>query len=264
MHHTNQHRRTIIDRLRDGETVRVLSMGAIPDFKLIEIAGRVGGFEGLWIDQEHGAVTHQQMEVLLLACRAVGMDAFARVPLSDYATLMRPMETGCSGVMVAQIRSMDEVERAVQWVKYPPIGQRGLFLGNAEAHYGTVPAAEHVAAANAQRWLAVQIETAEAVEQVQSIAQTPGVDLLFVGPGDLACTLGVPGEPLHAKCVDALERVAQACREASKPWGVLSRHRNHADLCRELGCQLFSIASDVDLIHRGLAATRELFAPLFP
>ena len=85
-----------------------------------------------------------------MACRASGLDAFARVPPTDYATVMRPLETGCSGVMVAQVRTLDEVQRAVQWSKYPPRGTRGLFLGNAECDYGNIPAAEHVARANAQ------------------------------------------------------------------------------------------------------------------
>jgi 2-dehydro-3-deoxyglucarate aldolase/4-hydroxy-2-oxoheptanedioate aldolase len=248
--------------LDKGDLVRVMSVGAFPSPKLIEIVGLTGDYHGIWIDQEHAYVSHEQMELLLLACRATGMDAFARVPPTDYATLMRPMETGCSGVMIAQVRSVAQVEQALQWVKYPPRGVRGLFLGNAECGYATVSAAEQVRCADQERWLAVQIETVEAIECVDELADMDGVDMLFVGPADLSCALGVPGDLLHEKCLDALRRVSAACRRTGTPWGTLSRTRQHAECCRDLGCRLFSIAGDLDLIRRGLTATQEAFGDL--
>jgi 2-dehydro-3-deoxyglucarate aldolase/4-hydroxy-2-oxoheptanedioate aldolase len=75
------------------------------------VAGILGNFHGLWIDQEHTAVPHAQLELMLMASRAVGLDAFARVPPTDYATVMRPMEAGCSGVIIAQVRTLAEVEQ---------------------------------------------------------------------------------------------------------------------------------------------------------
>ena len=173
------------------------------------------------------------------------------------------METGCSGVMIAQIRTVEQVRQAVQWANYPPDGVRGLFLGNAECQYGRVGAADQVECAKTDRWLAVQIETAEAVDCIEELVRLDGVDLLFVGPADLSCNLGVPGQVLHERCVDALTRVADACRNAGKPWGTLSRSVEHATTCRDLGCQLFSIAGDIDLINRGFRTTRETFADLF-
>jgi 2-dehydro-3-deoxyglucarate aldolase/4-hydroxy-2-oxoheptanedioate aldolase len=251
--------KALLDR---GESVRVMSVGAFPSPKLIEIAGMTGDYHGIWIDQEHSAVSHEQMELLLLACRATGMDAFARVPPTDYPTLMRPMETGCSGVMIAQVRSVDQVKQALQWVKYPPVGVRGLFLNNVEAGYGTRPAAEQVERANSERWLSVQIETVEALDRVRDLLALEGVDMLFVGPADLSCALGVPGQVLHPRCVEALRSVSQACRDAGKPWGTLSRTREHAECARDLGCQLFSIGGDLDLIRRGLDQTRNVFGDL--
>ncbi len=249
-------------RLAAGQIVRVMSIGALPSPKLVEIIGTLSDVHGIWIDQEHAYVAHAQMELMLMACRASGLDAFARVPLTDYTTLMRPYETGCSGVMVAQIRSAREVQTALQWTKFPPRGTRGLFLGNAECEYGKISAATHVQTANDQRWLAIQIETTEAIACVDELARIDGVDLLFVGPADLSAALGVPGQVLHPKCLEALTAVSRACREAGKPWGTLSRSPEHASRCRDLGCQLFSIASDVDLIQRGIDATVRDFTPV--
>ena len=253
---------TIIQRLRAGQLVRVMHFTGLSSPKLVEVVGILGDLHGLWIDQEHSAIPHSQLELMLMACRAVELDAFARVPPTDYGTIMRPMEAGCSGVMVAQIRTLAEVRQVVGWAKYPPRGVRGLFSATVEASYGNVATETHVATANRDRWLAIQIETAEAVEIVDQIAGEDGVDMLFVGPADLSVTLGVPGEFLHPKCVAALERVSAACREAGKSWGVLSRDAEHARVCRELGCQLFSIFGDVDCFRAGLRALEERFADI--
>jgi 2-dehydro-3-deoxyglucarate aldolase/4-hydroxy-2-oxoheptanedioate aldolase len=254
---------SIRQRLASGQSVRVMALGALAHPKLVEAVAHYGLLHGIWIDQEHSAISHERLETIVMASRAAGLDAFARVPPTDYATVMRPMEAGCSGVMAAQIRTVQQVQQVVQWAKYPPRGSRGLFLSNAEGSYGLLTdAPQYIADANASRWIAIQIETPEAVEAVEEIAANDGVDHLFVGPGDLACTLGVPGDVLHEKCLRALERVSQAAARHGKSWGILSRKWEHARFCREMGCQLFSVFGDMDLVHRGMAHTMAEFQPL--
>jgi 2-dehydro-3-deoxyglucarate aldolase/4-hydroxy-2-oxoheptanedioate aldolase len=252
----------IKDRLQTGQIVRAMHVTGFATPKVIELVGMLGNLHGIWFDQEHAAIPHAQLELLVMACRATGVDAFARVPLTDYATVMRPMEAGCSGVMIAQVRKLEEVEQAVEWAKYPPVGKRGFFGGNVESEFGRIDMKTHVASANRDRWLSIQIETPEAVEIADRIAATDGVDWLFVGPADLSVTLGVPGEFLHPKCVEALQRVAAATKKAGKSWGILSRDAEHARCCRELGCQLFSIYGDIDLLRVGLRAIEERFPEL--
>jgi 4-hydroxy-2-oxoheptanedioate aldolase len=252
----------IKQRLLAGQIVRTMHCTGLASPKLIEAAAALGNFHGLWIDQEHSGHSHADLELMLIACRAAGVDAFARVPPTDYATIMRPMEAGCSGVMIAQVRTLAEVKQAVAWAKYPPLGIRGVFTSNPEAYFGNVDIATHIAAANRDRWLAIQIETLESVEIVEQIAAVDGVDWLFVGPADLSVTLGVPGDFLHPKCIDAIERVAAAVKKQGKAWGTLSRDPAHARRCRELGCQLFSIFGDTDALRAGLKALEQQFADL--
>lgn len=230
--------------------------------KLVEVAGILGDFHGLWIDQEHTAVPHAQLELMLMASRAVGLDAFARVPPTDYATIMRPMEAGCSGVMIAQVRTVEEVEQSVAWAKYPPQGVRGLLGATFEARYGKTDLQTHVANANRDRWVSIQIETLEALDAIEKILAIQGVDWVFVGPADLSVALGVPGEFMHPKCIAALERIAAATKKAGKSWGILSKETEHARKCRELGCQLFSIFGDVECFRAGLKALEERFADI--
>jgi 2-keto-3-deoxy-L-rhamnonate aldolase RhmA len=252
----------IKERLAAGKIVRAMHIVGFATPKVVEFATSLGDFDCVWIDQEHAAIPHAQLELMTMACRASGKDAFARVPPTDYATIMRPYEAGCSGVMIAQVRTMAEVEQAVEWAKYPPVGKRGFLGANVETHFGGTSMATQVSTANRDRWLAIQIETPEAVEIVDKIAATKGVDWLFVGPADLSITLGVPGEFLHPKCVDALKRVSEATKKAGKAWGTLSRDLEHASRCRELGCQFFSIFGDIDLLQVGLRTLEERFKEL--
>lgn len=252
----------IKQRLAAGKIVRTMHIVGYATPRIVELLGTLGDFHGYWFDQEHSAIPHKDLELMLIACRATGKDAFARVPPTDYATIMRPMEAGCSGVMIAQVRTLDEVKQAVAWAKYPPLGIRGTFTGNAESKYGRVGLAQHVAAANRDRWVSIQIETPEAVEIVDKIAAVDSVDWLFVGPADLSVTLGVPGDFLHPKCIEALQRVAAAAKKAGKAWGILSRDAEHARKCRELGCQLFSVFGDLDCLRVGLDILRDRFAEL--
>lgn len=253
---------TIKERLAAGKIVRTMHIVGFSTPRVVEFLGTHGNFHGFWFDQEHSAIPHHELELLTMACRACGKDSFSRVPPTDYATVMRTFEAGCSGVMIAQVRTLDEVKESVAWAKYPPIGIRGTFTANVETQYGKVDLATHVAVANRERWVSIQIETPEAVEIVDKIAALEGVDWLFVGPADLSVTLGVPGDFMHAKCIAALERVAAAVKKAGKSWGILSRDMEHTRRCRELGCQLFSVYGDVDCLKAGLETLEQRFADL--
>lgn len=249
----------IKQRLAAGLPVHIFNIGSIPSPKIIEIAAASGGYHGVWIDQEHAALTLPQVELLTLACRSVGLDSYVRLAATDYATVMRPMEAGAGGIMAAQVRTVQEVQQLVMWAKFPPLGYRGLNLSNFEGGYTTRQPAEFIASANQQRWLSVQIETLEALEVVEEIAAVGGIDHLFVGPADLSVALGVPGEYMHPKCIAALERVAAATKTASKTWGILVRGNEHAALCRKLGCLLFAFGSDLSVLQLGFRQTKALY-----
>jgi 2-keto-3-deoxy-L-rhamnonate aldolase RhmA len=250
-------------RLANGEQVNLFMAGPLASPKLLEAIGMTGAFDGVWIDQEHLAIPQSELELLLMGARAGDLDVLVRVAPTDYTAVMRPYETGANGVMAAQIRTVDEVQQIVSWANYPPVGTRGLFGRNWEGGYGHTPPAEQVAGAHRDTWLAIQIETAEAVEYVDEIAAIEGVDHLFVGPGDLACTLGVTGDAMHPKCLDALQRVAAAAKASGKSWGALNPNKEHAEYCLKLGCQLFSIGSDIDLVYRGIKATQGMFGEVY-
>lgn len=250
---------SIKKRLEASRPVYIFNIGAVPSPKIIEMAAASGGYHGVWIDQEHAALPQQQIEILAMACRSVGLDSYVRLAPTDYATVMRAMEAGVGGIMAAQIRSVDEVRQVVQWAKFPPLGCRGLNLSNYEGGYTTADPARFVVDCNRDRWLSVQIETAEAVQHVREIAAVEGVDHLFIGPADLSLSLGVPGQYLHPRCVEAIEAVAEGAKAAGKTWGILARGAEHAEQCRKLGCLLFAFGSDLSVLQLGFQRTRALY-----
>jgi 2-dehydro-3-deoxyglucarate aldolase/4-hydroxy-2-oxoheptanedioate aldolase len=249
--------------LRDGKVVRCFGFGQLLTPKLVAILGEHGEFDALWIDSEHGGLTMKDVELATMAARGYGMDHFVRLPATDYASVMRPLEAGAGGVMLSMVKGPAEVEQAVRWAKFWPRGERGLNGGNCDGRFGLMPLAEYTARANAETFIGIQIETAGALESVGEIAAIPDVDLLFVGPSDLSQVLGVTGEFENPRCLKAIESIAQACQAAGKPWGIFSRGPDYAARMRSWGCQLFVLGADIHAMHAGIRNVKERYASFF-
>ena len=250
--------------LKSRPMVRCCAFGQLCSPKLIEIVGHLGAFDAVWLDQEHAGLTTAQIEEGSRAARSVGLPAFVRLPATDYASVMRPLEAGASGIMASMVRSAAEVRNIVQWAKFFPAGGRGVNGTGVDGGYGQYPAASYFSASNETTFVAIQIEHKDAVDQVDEIASIPGVDLLFVGPADLSQSMGLPGEWQHPRVIAALEKVSIASKAHGVAWGILPRDKAHADQCRAMGCQLFSIGMDVWFFQLGLREYISRWEGYFP
>src|SRR5437868_14821039 len=103
--------------LDGGQIIRVFALGQLLSPKLIEIVGEHGDFDALWLDAEHAGIGMREFELATLAAKAYGMDHFVRLPATDYAAIMRPLEAGAGGVMVSMVRPAAEADQAVRWAK---------------------------------------------------------------------------------------------------------------------------------------------------
>jgi 2-dehydro-3-deoxyglucarate aldolase/4-hydroxy-2-oxoheptanedioate aldolase len=231
--------------------------------KLVEMVAWHGGFDAVWLDQEHCGLTVEQLEHATRAARATGIDSFVRLAPTDYATVMRPLEAGAGGIMAAQVRSARQVEEILRWAKFHPRGIRGINSSGADARYGTVGLADYLNQANAKTFVAVQIENVEALEDVERIAAVPDVDVLFVGPADLSQSMGLPADWDHPRHWQALERVARAARDHGRHWAILPLNPAYARRCVELGCRMLSLGIDVWVVQRGLKAFQTEYAEYF-
>jgi len=254
---------SIKTRLGRGEVLMVAACGRIVHHNLLQMLGIHGGFQAVWFDLEHMDYSTEKLEVGTLACRAMGMDSFVRLAPTDYASVTRALEAGAGGVMAAQIRSAAEAEEFVQWSKFAPRGCRGLNTAGWDARFATVPPAKFAEQANRESFVAIQIETAEALDEVEAIAAIDGVDLVFLGPADMSQNLGVIGDFMNPKCLAAIDRISAACKKAGKPWGVVPVNPDYATMCVEKGCRMLSAASDVRLINAGIESIKKAYGKFF-
>jgi 4-hydroxy-2-oxoheptanedioate aldolase len=240
--------------LAQDKLIKVFGLGQLCHPKFVEIIGRHGGYDGVWLDHEHAGLSAEQIELACLAARASGLDSFVRLAPTDYATVMRPLEAGAGGVMAAQVRNADGAHDVVRWAKFHPLGLRGVNGTGVDGNYGTLPIGSYFEQANAETFIAIQIEHIEAVRDVEAIAAIPGVDVLFIGPADLGQSMGLVGQWDHADVWQAIERVARAARQSGIAWAILPRNAEYARRCVGLGCRMLSIGLDVWAVQRGLAS----------
>ena len=249
--------------LANGKLVRVFCLGHLCDPKMVEIIGLHRGYDAVWLDQEHCALTLEQIQQAARAARGSGLDSFVRLAPTDYATVMRPLEAGAGGIMAAQVRSARQTEQILQWAKFHPRGLRGINNSGIDGAYGTIPFADYLRQANAETFVAIQIEHVDALEEVDAIAAVKDVDVLFVGPADLSQSMGLPGEWNHPKLWSALERVAQAANNHGIHWAILPPDPRYARRCVDLGCRMLSLGLDVWAMQKGLKAFQQEYAEFF-
>ncbi|WP_438353638.1 HpcH/HpaI aldolase family protein [Microbacterium sp. CJ88] len=211
------------------------------------------GLDWLLIDMEHSPNGLESTLAQLQAVAAYPSTAVVRVPDGDVVTMKRVLDLGAQNVLVPMVSSVAEAEDVVRAVHYPPRGVRGV--GSALARSGRwnrvdgylEDAADHVS-------LFVQIETAEGVSAAAGIAAVEGVDGVFVGPSDLAASMGVLGRQTDPGVVAAVRRAFDAVRAAGKPVGVNAFDPAVAQEYVDAGASFVLVGADVALLARGSEA----------
>src|SRR5262245_32863688 len=136
---------TLKSALQGSRPVKVFCLGQLCHPKLVEMVALLGGFDAVWLDQEHVGLTLPQIEA---ATRASGIDCFVRLTATDYATVMRVLEAGASGFMAAMIRRLDEVHNLVRWARFHPAGLRGVNGTGVDGRYGMAPFGDYFRQSN--------------------------------------------------------------------------------------------------------------------
>ena len=212
------------DRLRAAHRGEVPALRgpflAVPAAMVVEIAC-ASRPDFVCIDLEHGPISPETGENMVRAAAVHGIEALVRVPGPDGAGIGQALDWGAAGVLVPRIDSAADAARAVSAARYPPQGARGAGPGRASGYGRAIPEALDRAAKDTV--VAVQVETVAGLASVHDIAAVPGVDLVFVGPGDLSVGLQAAGgtETLDA----AIDRILAACADAGTPAGIFTLTR---------------------------------------
>lgn len=198
------------------------------------------GYQVICVDSEHAPFSATEIQDLIRAADSRGVPAIVRVSGAG-PEIGRALDSGAAGVLVPMVETAEDAANVVSLVRYPPVGRRGAGPGRATA-YGA-DFAGYLARANDAVAAMIQVESVRGVENVEAILAVPGIDLVFVGPGDLAVSLGVPvGAPEHTA---AIERIADAARAAGVPLGIFCVDDAAVSRWARVGARFFLIACDL-------------------
>lgn len=251
----------VLARMRTGGTVLCCSLTPICSPKVAELIG-LTGFDCLWIDMEHQDFDYDQASAACLACRATGIEPMIRIRREGRHSAARAFETGATGIMVPHCMGAEDARAIVRDARFAPIGLRGLDGVEPSAAYGLIPVRDYMAWANRETFVVVQIEDREAVEDIDGIAAVPGIDLLFVGPGDLSQSYGVPGDTGHPLIQQAVRAVADAAARQGKFWGGPAGTAARAREWMEMGALFLNTTSLSAVMRRGFQEAFQAFDAL--
>lgn len=239
-------------RIRAGETlIGVFSDLASP--LAAELCGRAG-FDWIVLDLEHGAATEADLLALLYAVGNTPMAALVRAQSAERLRVGRALDLGAAGVMLPQLQSAAEVRQAVSYLRYPPVGQRGVALRTRGAGMGSLAHGDVARVVNERIVGVVQIESRGVVDAADEIAAMEEVDVLFVGPADLSHALGVPGRFDEAVYLDAVRSVVAAADRHGKAAGILIYDAAMLPRQLELGFRFIGLGSEGSFVSAGASA----------
>ncbi|MFV2065022.1 MAG: HpcH/HpaI aldolase/citrate lyase family protein [Chloroflexota bacterium] len=222
----------------------------------MEIVAR-SGVDWVLVDLEHGTASEAALSPMLMATRGTTATALVRVESGERIRVGRVLDLGAEGVMVPQVHSADDAGAVARWMRTQPAGDRGIALFTRGMDYGTVGHAG-VAARHEDLLCIVQIESRGALDEVDQIAATDGVDVLFVGPTDLTHALGIPGQLDQPAYQDAISRVGEAARRSGKAAGVLLWKPEDVRRYTALGFTFFGLSSEAMILDRAVRSALDV------
>ena len=212
-----------------------------------EILG-YGGWDFAVIDMEHGVFDFPLVEQCVRAARCSNVTSLVRIPEPTPSNIMRVVDAGAEGVQIPQVESAETAQAACRAARYFPEGNRGLCSFVRAANYSAVPPEEHLPSSNREVLTVLHIEGERAVREIEAIIETPGLDVVFLGPWDLSQSLGVPGKTKDPRVVGLMEKVISLCREKGIVSGTFVRFVDEAKYWIDRGVQYMMLSTDAGLL----------------
>jgi 2-keto-3-deoxy-L-rhamnonate aldolase RhmA len=235
-------------RLREGLPVVAATITvANPD---VAAHAATLGFDFLWVEMEHSPISLESLRNIVLATRGLPAMTFARVPVNEIWTAKRVLDAGVSGVIFPFSSTPELAAQAASACRYPPTGRRGSGPVLARTSWPGGESGYHDSADRNVMVIAI-IEEARAVERIDEIAATPGVDVLFIGTSDLSFSLGLRGKQDHPRLEEAIARIVEAGRRHDKFLGRPAAKPELAKKYMGQGFQLFQAATELGFMAAG-------------
>ena len=234
-----------------GRTSLVGSFAAIPHPVAVEVMAS-SGLDFLCIDWEHAQISRDMVETMVRAADVHGVPAMVRVPGHAPEAIQAALDSGAQGVLVPRVSTAAQAAMAVKASRYPPQGERGVGPGRAAGYGYRIP--EYLAAANDRIVLAVQVETAEGLANIDAIAAVDGIDVVFVGPGDLSVSIDAFGPAGADKLTEAITTIISVTVTHGRTAGIFCASPQNVGRWAAVGASFFVLASDTMFLGAGAAA----------
>jgi len=245
---------TLAGRMRSGETVFSGWCG-LPYPIVAETIGR-DGFPAVTLDSQHGLWDLNAILVAIAAIRQAGAAPIVRVPVGDFATVSRALDFGAEGIIAPMINTAADARAFAAAAKFPPVGERSWGPHRVTALAGLADQTVYLREANDHVVTLAMIETRIALENLEAILATPGIDGLFLGPSDLSIALsgGKSLDPLSAEVEREIDRMVKAADAAGKIPGVFCHTAERAAALAKRGVRFLAVSSDIGMLRAGAAA----------
>jgi 4-hydroxy-2-oxoheptanedioate aldolase len=218
------------------------------------------GMDWMLVDMEHSPNGLESVLAQLQAIAGYPITPVVRVATNDVVTIKQVLDVGAQNILVPMVSSADEARAAVEAVRYPPRGRRGVGSSlSRSARWNRVP--DYLVNADDHVSLFVQIETADAVAAASDIAAVDGIDGVFVGPADLAASMGLLGQSAHPEVTAAVQRAFATVRSVGKPVGVNAFDPAVARSYLDAGASFVLVGADVTMLARGSEALAAAYVP---
>ena len=185
--------------------------------QLCELVSKCG-FDWVVIDMEHNCLSISDVYALIQVSDLCDCAPLVRIPSHDESIIKRVLDAGAHGIVVPSVNDAESARKLVNWSKYPPFGRRGVGLARAQGFGPNFH--EYMMTANDSLSIVIQVESIEAVSNIDEILDVSGIDGVFVGPYDLSCSLGVPGQFKSELFLKALSDIQHHCSQAGMPLGI--------------------------------------------
>ena len=232
----------VLKRLRNGQFASCMKLN-LSDPRVVEICG-LAGIDAIWLCNEHVLNDWLNLENQVRAAKLHDVDTIVRVSKGSYSDYIKPFEADATGIMVPHVKNAAEARKIVQWTRFQPIGQRPLDGGNIDGRFCQIDIDDYLRHSNHERFIILQIESPEALENVEEIAAVDGYDMLLFGAGDFSQLIGKAGQRDIAEVVEARQRVGRAARDHGK-FGMLAGMTAPRKVHQEEGYSLLKIGADV-------------------
>lgn len=248
-------------KMAEGQVAYSMTVRLVRSVDIASIA-HTAGFDAIYIDLEHSTFPLDAMGQICMACNGLGVTPLVRVPDGNPFLIARVLDAGAMGIVVPGISNAREARAVVAAVKHPPHGQRSVAGNAAQLNYQPMNSSETTRQLDDASMVIAMIESGEGLANAAEIAAVEGIDILFVGAGDLSNSLGLAGQPEHPSVMMAFSSVLDACRAHGKALGV-GGLGGHPELIKKLvasGAQYVSTGNDISFLVGAAIQKRRQFS----